>query len=108
MAKAFRLKKNDLSRSIIWRPATADAPPVTGSTAVFNMKDSSDVLKVNRAAATIDEDTKGVFFQYNWVVGDTDTAGTFEAEFEITLAGGNPETHPNEENISVVIIEDIG
>jgi len=107
MARAFKLKQNDLSRSLIWRPDSFTAAQAVGATAVFNMKDSAEAVKITRVSATISEDTTGVYFQYDWVGTDTDTAGTFYGEFEITLASGKPETHPNEDEIEIIIREDI-
>ena len=107
MARTFKLKTNDLSRSLIWRPDNFTVAQSVGATAVFNMKDSAGAVKISRADAIIAEDTTGIYFQYNWAGTDTDTAGDFFGEFEITLASGKPETHPNEDEIDIVIREDI-
>ena len=64
-------------------------------------------MKINRGAATIGEDTKGTYFQYDWSGTDTDTAGAYEAEFEVTLTGSIPETYPNDSYIDVLITGDI-
>lgn len=108
MAKAFKIKQNDLSRSLIWRPKATTESDFTGATLVFNMRAAGGgATKISRASATIGSDTKGTFFQYDWVSGDTDTAGDFEGEFEATLAGGNPETYPNADYIDIEIMDDI-
>jgi hypothetical protein len=107
MARAFKLKRNDLSRSLIWRPDNFTSAQALGAAAVFNMKDGAAAVKISRGTATISEDTTGVYFQYDWSGTDTDTAGTFYGEFEVTLASGKPETHPNEDEIDIVIREDI-
>lgn len=107
MAKPFRIKRNDLSRSIKWYPRASPATNYTGATAVFNMRFKDGSTKINRATATIGNDADGTFLQYDWAGTDTDTAGDFEAEFEATLSSGKPETTPNDGFIWVKIDEDI-
>ena len=41
---------------------------------------------------------------YDWAVGDTDIAGAYWAEFEVTLASGRIETFPNDEMAAVEIL----
>jgi hypothetical protein len=44
---------------------------------------------------------------YDWEDGDTDTAGGFNAEFEVTFAGGDIETFPNSGQMLVAIVPDL-
>jgi len=57
-------------------------------------------------AATISDAVNGVVY-YNWSTGDTDTIGSFEAEFEVTYVGGEIESFPNNRFIEVEITDDI-
>lgn len=108
MARPFKLKQNDLSRSLKWRPSAVTMSDFTGATLVFNMRAAGGgAVKISRAAATIGSDAKGTYFLYNWQPGDTDTAGDFEGEFEATLAGGLVETYPNDDYIEITIMDDI-
>jgi hypothetical protein len=45
--------------------------------------------KVDASATVIDEDAGRV--KYVWQTGDTDTAGTFQGEFEVTYSSGEIE-----------------
>lgn len=98
-------------------------PPydLTGATAVFSMRDrATGALKVNRAAATIANGSytvDGVSVSYtpadgvlihSWQAAETDTAGVYEAEFEVTFPSGDVLTAPNSAKIVVEITDDIG
>lgn len=43
--------------------------------------------------------------RYEWQEGDTDVAGLFRAQFEVTLESGKPVTYPEEGYIEVLIME---
>ena len=58
------------------------------------------------AAATIVTAAAGLV-RYSWASGDTDTAGSYQAEFEVTYADGSIETFPNSSNIKIDIMEDL-
>ena len=45
--------------------------------------------------------------RYDWSVGDTAEAGSYQAEFEVTYSDGSMETFPNDGHISVKITDDI-
>lgn len=107
MARPFVIKRNDTSRSLKFYPRANPASNFTAATAVFNMRQAGGGTKISRQSATISSDAEGTFFQYDWVSGDTDTAGTYEAEFEITLSSGRVETYPNNAWIDIKIPEDI-
>ncbi len=67
---------------------------LTGCTVKFIMraKGNSDP-KVSGACSIVDAAAGAV--RYEWAAVDTDTIGSFEAEFEITTAGGKKLTVPN-------------
>jgi hypothetical protein len=71
---------------------------LTGATAVFHMRDESDSsLKIDSGAMTGPGggalDATGVV-EYPWVVGDTDRAGLFFAEVEVTYPSSRVQTFP--------------
>lgn len=107
MARPFLIKRNDTSRSLKFYPKASPASNFTGATAVFNMRERKGSTKVSRASATISSDSGGTYFQFDWSASDTDTAGDFEAEFEVTLANSAVETYPNSTWIDVKVTEDI-
>lgn len=105
----FYIKQNDTSPALRRTLSTSDgAINLTGAVVRFHMtkRPGVDPLKVD-AVATIVSAAEGVV-EYPWSVGDTDTAGNFEAEFEITFADGSVETVPNTENIRISIFADLG
>lgn len=106
MRETFYLKKGDTSPSLIYA-LTPTSVDLTGATVRFNMRLSGGATKVNRAAAVIVTPTVAPTVQYNWTVADTDTAGFYEAEFEITYPGGAVETFPNSDFVRVQITGDI-
>jgi hypothetical protein len=48
-----------------------------------------------RRNASVFDAVNGVV-KYDWVAGDTETAGDFECEFEVTEADGALRTFPND------------
>lgn len=79
------------------------------TTVVFTMrlKGSTGTPKVNREAAAVVSSAGGtVRLRYQWQTGDTDTAGNYEAEFELDI-GGSPMTVPTVGYIPVVVGADL-
>lgn len=106
MRETFSLKKGDTSPSIIYN-LTPTSTVLTGATVRFNMRAANGTVKINRAAAVIVTATGTPTVQYNWQAADTDTAGFYDAEFEVTYSGGAIETFPNADFIRVSITGDI-
>lgn len=105
----FYIKEGDTSPAIEYAlsPVTI---ALNGASVVFNMRDRRGTVKVNRAAATITDDgvsTDTPTVQYDWVSADTDTAGTYYAEFEVTYADTSVESFPNQGFITVEVEADI-
>lgn len=106
----FRLKQNDLRPSIesyLWLSTDA-AQDLSGATVRFLMRPKGSTTPKVAAAAVV---VAANHVRYDWVGTDTDTAGTYEAEWEVTLSGGLPITFPNDERvkyITVIITDDIG
>lgn len=77
-----------------------------GDTVRFTMTDSSDNrVKVERQLAVFVVGTGNV--EYQWQVGDTDTVGFFDAEWEVTYADGTVETFPAGHFDAVEIVGDL-
>ncbi len=103
------VKQNDRKPSVtaIAKDAAGNVVDLTGyTTPKFLMMDWNGVVKVN-AAATIVTPAAGTL-QYDWATGDTDTVGGYRAEFEVTAAGGQKLTIPNDSYIVVSVVKEIG
>ena len=104
----FFIKQNDDSPSMLatMLDANDDVVPLNGATVRFHMRTlGSRTLVVDEAAVVADAPNGLV--RYDWNVSDTATAGSFQAEFEVTYADGGVETFPNDSYISVTIHDDI-
>lgn len=82
---------------------------LTGGSVTFRMVAMDGTAKVDDASATIVTAGDGAEVQpvirYSWASGDTDTAGTFRAEFTVTYSDSSVETYPNEGHVWVEIEE---
>lgn len=103
----FTLKQNDALPKIKADLKTIGTPvDLTGATVKFCMRPKGNPTpKVNASATIVDATTGRV--EYGWVTADTDTAGTYEAEFEVTFSGGSKQTFPTQGYIEVTIVDDI-
>jgi hypothetical protein len=104
----FNIKKNDTSPSMLatLQDANGAAINVTGASVRFHLRAiGSQVVKVDEAA-TIVTPLEGIV-RYDWSASDTDTVGSYQAEFEVTYADASIETFPNDGYIRVEIISDI-
>ena len=98
----FKLKEGDTSPALSYQLIPADVQ-LAGATVVFLMKDARGTVKVNRESATITDAGDGTAtgtptVQYDWATADTDTAGFYYGEFEVTYSDASIETFPNGDN----------
>jgi hypothetical protein len=104
------LKQNDTSPALdaILTDANGAAVNVTGSSVRFHMlKIGETALKVNGPASVIDGEAGHV--RYALQVGDTDTPGTYKAEYQVTFPDGSIETFKNTpDQLRVVITPELG
>jgi len=103
----FNLKQNDTEPSIQGLLLTEDGEPVDVSLATvrFHMRDATGTVVIDEAA-TIINGAAGIV-EYAWTASDTQTAGIFEAEFEVTYEDGGIETFPNVGYEEIIITDDI-
>lgn len=107
MGRQFVIKRNDLSPGL--KGYLKTRIDVTLDTAVLLMRNrKTNQLKLDRVPVTLGEDSGGRFFTYDWVEGDTDTAGQFHIEVEALQTNGKPITFPNRTFGEVLITEDLG
>lgn len=104
----WTMRQNDRLPSIAGTLKGADgaATDLTGATVKFQMNAANGgANKVNATATIVDAATGQV--RYDWAAGDTDTAGSFEATWQVTFASGKPLTFPNGTNYSITIVADL-
>ena len=109
MPSHFYIKQNDTRPAIAANLTDANAAAVnlTGATVKFSMRvEPAGTVKVNAATATIDDAEAGQV-SYNWTASDTNTADDYEAEFQVTFAGGAVQTFPGRNWIAVNVIADV-
>ena len=105
---AFKIKTNDSSPKLTvdLEDASGAAIGLAGCAARFHMKAyGATTLKVDAVADITDEDNGRV--EYTWSSGDTDTAGTYYGEIEVTFADNSVETFPNSGYFTIIIQEDL-
>lgn len=105
---AFYIKQNDTSPSLraALENGSGDAIDLIDASVQFHMRSFGSSGNVVDAAATVIDAATGIV-QYNWIADDTDTIGSYEAEFEVTYPDGTIETFPNDGYIRVEITDDI-
>ena len=105
----FYIKQNDTrpELDVFLRDDKDRTINVTGATVKFNMRNASDnTIKVNAGSVTTVSSTSGRV-KYSFSTADTDTAGNFDGEFQVTFVGGQVETFPNDGYIKVIITDDV-
>lgn len=105
---AFFIKQNDTSPSLqaTLKDGSGNAVDLTGATVRFHMRQIGATSAKVDADATVSDADNGIVY-YQWNASDTDTIGSFEAEFEVTYSGGEFESFPNNRFIQVEITDDI-
>lgn len=107
MPSTFYLKRGD-RRPVIQATLKDSVGAIDLTTAVgvaFQMSHPGGAVKVN-AAATIVTAASGIV-RYSWGATDTDTAGVFDAEWEIDWGAGLTQTVPSDGFDRVVISDDL-
>ena len=111
--QVFYIARNDLLGVIEYTPYDLDGNPVdpqVTDSVYFSMRDQNSATpKIERGEAEVVDVVGGPnYFRYTWVEGDTDTDGTYIAEWE-WVSGGKPRTIPNfaEAELQVRIRSDV-
>ena len=104
----FYVKQNDTSPAMLATLQDADGNVInlTAASVRFHMRPIGSKQVTVDAPAVIVTPLDGLV-RYNWIADDTDTIGSYQAEFEVTYADASIETFPNDGYIRVEIIDDI-
>jgi hypothetical protein len=95
----------DLQDDVDSTPAAIDLTDATSVTFKMRLASTTGAPAVD-AAMDITTAASGRV-TYEWQTGDTDTPGTYEAEFEILWTDGTIETVPNQGYMSIVVTDDL-
>ncbi len=80
---------------------------LTGATVKFRMFPAGGATaKVDGDGAIEGAATQGNV-SYSWQGGDTDTAGEFNGEWEVTFNSGLAETFPNYDYMKILVVPDL-
>lgn len=110
MATDFTIKQDDQFPEIqvVLKDDDDVIVNLTGVNGVrFIMTNKADATVKVDAPATVVVPAAGLV-KYSWEEEDTDTAGVYNAEFEVEFADGRLETFPNYKNIQVKVFADLG
>lgn len=105
MSEKFYIKRGDTSPAIMYE-LPKDMNLAFAEVKIKMRNRRTKEMKIDRSAASIANTTPAIVY-YDWTEADTDTAGIYDAEFEITYVDNTVETVPNNEYIVVVITEDL-
>lgn len=109
MSADFYIKRNDTGEALQCTlvDGLGTAPNLTGASVRFLMRrEGKSTAKVSAAAEVVSAD--GGVVRYVWQAGDTDAAGDYEGEFEVTFIDGKVMTFPSSRYIQISILSDVG
>ena len=105
----FFIKQNDTRPTLRCILLDADELPVnlTAAALEFHMRVyPAGTTKISAGTVSVIDTAQGEV-EYKWSASDTDTAETYEAEFEVTFSDGTIQTFPNDKHAFVYITDDI-
>lgn len=105
----FAIKRNDTSPAlrVVLKDSDGVVVSLAGALGVqFHMRTKSGTVVVDAAASVVGDGSTGTC-EYAWSGTDTQTAGSYEYEFEVTYSDSTVETFPNAGNNTLNIYEDI-
>ena len=86
----FYMKRGDTEPKLLaqFRQGDGNILDLTGATVVFTMtKRGSTTPKISLSSVDVVDAALGTV-SYTWTTGDTDTTGTYDAEFKVSFIGG--------------------
>lgn len=100
---AFTIKQSDTSPSlqVTFQDAEGNPVNIVGASIDFYMESLDGILVVDAPMTIVNG--QGGIAKYDWQIGDTDSPGTYYAEFKVTYGDGSVETFPNNTNSTIII-----
>lgn len=110
MAADFFLKQGDTTPPLVSTLKDADGAAVdlTGADVRFIMTPRGETEPTTDGVADIDADPESGVVSYQWMEGDTETAGLYDAEFEVTFVDYSVQTFPNSGYVRIQILRQLG
>lgn len=104
MSELFTLTAGDTVPNLqaVLADSAGDAIDLTDASVQFHLEDPRGGKTVINEPADVIDATNGLV-RYRWHVDDTEVAGRYRAEFEVTYANDDVETFPNDGFHDVVI-----
>jgi hypothetical protein len=106
----FKIKQNDTTPALegVLRDGFRRPINITGATVVLNMRlQPGGAVKVNGGAMGAVGSAVNGRAKYSWTASDTDTAGIYEAEIQITFSNGKIRTVPPKGYFIVDVSDDV-
>jgi len=126
MSDKFYLKQHDLMPFLKVRLLDETTPVtlIAASTVVFNMSNRKSGLKISAPMHILEQEDDAALqadplfvvdpahvgvVAYEWVLGDSDTVGEFNGEFQVTWAGvtATTQTFPAHSYVTISIEKDL-
>lgn len=105
MARPFEIKQGSTSPALLYYLEPAADIDLTGATVTFSLQVQDGAVVISEAAVTVVDETGTPSVRYDWVAGDTDTAGFYYAEFNVHYQNGLEEKFPTRGYLPVVIYD---
>lgn len=86
--------------------AMVDLTSATSVAFIMRQIGGPQTIKVNSPATVVLPATSGVV-RYDWASSDTDAPGSYQAEWQVTWAGGKKQTFPTLAYITVDVLADL-
>lgn len=104
------IKRNDRRPSILGDLYEPDGTPalLTGATVKFLGKQRGAAKTIGGNATIVTATAELSRVRYDWQTTDTDTAGDFDCEWEVTDGAGKKETYPQSGYLLLRVLTDLG
>jgi hypothetical protein len=95
----------DLQDDVDSTPVAINLTSATSVTFKMRLTGTTGAPAITQAMTVTDAANGRV--TYEWQTGDTDTPGTYDAEFEILWTDGTIETVPNDGYLTIIVTDDL-